>query len=240
MINKKNHRWNTKDYEKRTKQLYRTQLHKLYPSEAWALYPTLVNCKNVLDLGCGNGAMSSIANKISPKTKYTGVDHQHKIINVAKKEFNNASFYSDDLLNFIKNSKTYDCVMSWSVIKSFKNWRKLIELMIAKSNKYVIFDIRVANTDIYAFDKKICWAEYGGISGPIVYLNYNTLKRSIMKFTKVLSSIKICAYQSEWGSYVHLKKGINKETFLVTCILEKKKKNEDLEIFERTPNNLIF
>ena len=64
---KKNHRWNTDVYEDRAKQLYRTELYKLYPSEAWALYPTLAKCKNVLDLGCGNGAMSSIAKKISPK-----------------------------------------------------------------------------------------------------------------------------------------------------------------------------
>lgn len=237
---KKNHRWNTKDYENRAKQLYRTELYKLYPSEAWALYPTLKHCKNVLDLGCGNGAMSSIATQISPKIKYTGVDHQHKMISVAKKEFSNASFYSEDLLNFLKTSEIYDCVMSWSVIKSFKNWRKLIELMIAKSKKYVIFDIRVANTDIYSFDEKICWAEYGGISGPIVYLNYKTLKKSIIKFKKELSFIKICAYQSEWGNYVHLKKGINKETFLVTCLLEKKHNSKDFEIFERTPDNLIL
>ena len=55
--------------------------------------------------------------------------------------------------------------MSWSVLKSFENWTKIIELMINKSNKYIIFDIRVANTDIYAFDKDICWADYGGKSG---------------------------------------------------------------------------
>ena len=45
----KNHRWNTDEYEKRAKQLYRTEFHKLYPSEAWALYPTLIKCKDVLD-----------------------------------------------------------------------------------------------------------------------------------------------------------------------------------------------
>ena len=75
--------------------------------------------------------------------------------------------------------------MSWSVLKSFENWTKIIELMINKSNKYIIFDIRVANTDIYAFDKDICWADYGGKSGPIVYLNYKTFKNSIMKFKKI-------------------------------------------------------
>ena len=235
---KKNHRWNTDVYEDRAKQLYRTELHKLYPSEAWALYPTLAKCKNVLDLGCGNGAMSSIAKKISPKIKYTGVDHQDRMISAAKKEFPYATFYSDDLLNFLKTSKKFDCVMSWSVIKSFRNWRKLIEFMIQTSNKYIIFDIRVANTDIYAFDKEICWADYGGISGPIVYLNYKTFKTSIMKFKKQLNSAKFIAYQSEWGKYVHLKKGLNKETFLVTCILEKKHSKKTFEIFERIPDNI--
>ena len=58
----------------------------------------------MLDLGCGNGAMSSIAKKISPKIKYTGVDHQDRMISAAKK-FPYATFYSDDLLSFLKTSK---------------------------------------------------------------------------------------------------------------------------------------
>ena len=75
-----NHRWNTSEYENRVKQLNRTELHKLYPSESWALYRILPQCKNVLDLGCGNGAMAEITRKISPKTQYTGVDHQENLI----------------------------------------------------------------------------------------------------------------------------------------------------------------
>ena len=79
MINKKS----SLEYQglrKRTKQLYRTQLLN-YILPKHGRYIDTSKLQNVLDLG-GNGAMSSIANKISPKTKYTGVDHQHKIINV--------------------------------------------------------------------------------------------------------------------------------------------------------------
>ena len=61
------HRWNTKEYEKRTRQLYRTELHKLYPSESWALFRILPLAKSVLDLGCGNGAMASITKKFLQK-----------------------------------------------------------------------------------------------------------------------------------------------------------------------------
>ena len=86
MKNKKIHRWNTQHFEKYTFALDRTDLNKLYPSEAWSLYRTISSSKNVLDLGCGNGAMSSICNKINKKIKYFGVDHQ---LNLIKKQTKN-------------------------------------------------------------------------------------------------------------------------------------------------------
>lgn len=236
------HRWNTKEYEARTKQLYRTELHKLYPSEAWALYRILPECKSVLDLGCGNGAMAAIAKKISPETKYTGMDHQSNLMQEARKIFPFANFAVDGLLDYITTCDKYDCVMSWSVIKSFKNWRELISCMLDKANKYVICDIRVANTDTEAFDNSICWADYGGIKGPIMYLNYSTFRDALLEHKEQLSRVEIAAYQSEWGKFVHLKDDLNPETFLVTCVLTKRNKNnkeEDFELFERLPGNLI-
>ena len=62
-----NHRWNTTEFEKRTRELYRVELHKLYPSEAWALYRIMPQCETVLDLGCGNGAMGKIVQQIAPQ-----------------------------------------------------------------------------------------------------------------------------------------------------------------------------
>ena len=86
MKNKKIHRWNTQHFEKYTFALDRTDLNKLYPSEAWSLYRTISSSKNVLDLGCGNGAMSSICNKINKKIKYFGVDHQLNLIKKANEK----------------------------------------------------------------------------------------------------------------------------------------------------------
>ena len=56
-----------------------------------------------------------------------------------------------------------------------KFYTKIIELMINKSNKYIIFDIRVANTDIYAFDKdtgELLWVSApGGAPQDTIYTN---------------------------------------------------------------------
>ena len=235
-----NHRWNTSEYENRVKQLNRTELHKLYPSESWALYRILPQCKNVLDLGCGNGAMAEITRKISPTTQYTGVDHQENLITKARDIFEFSNFEYSDLIEYLKNSKRFDCIMSWSVIKSFKNWRQILELMIEKTNKFVICDIRVSNTDIEAFDNSVCYADYQGIKGPIVYISYPLFLSGILENKNKLDRVEISGYESEWGKFVHLNENINTETFLIVTVLFKKNNlNKEFEIFERLPQNLL-
>lgn len=239
MKNEHNHRWNTLNYEKRVHELNRIDLHKLYPSESWALYRILPDCKSVLDLGCGNGAMAEITKKISPNTLYTGVDHQFNLINRAKDIFNFAHFEASDLLSYLKKCKNFDCVMSWSVIKSFQNWREILNLMIEKCNKYVICDIRVSNDNFEAFDNSVCYADYQGIKGPIIYLNYPIFLNGILEHKNKLSRVEIAGYESEWGQFVHLREDLSKENFLIVTVLFKKSMDQDFELFERLPSNLI-
>ena len=66
--------------------------------------------------------------------------------------------------------------MAWSVIKSFENWRQIIDFMIQSSKKYVVFDQRVTNFKGIYFDKKILQATYGNISGPLLCIDYKSLK----------------------------------------------------------------
>jgi len=233
------HRWNTREYEERTRQLYRTELHKLYPSEAWALYRILPQCRTVLDLGCGNGAMAAIARQIAPEAKYTGVDHQAKLIEEAGKAFPYADFTASDLIEYLKNCPTFDCIMSWSVIKSFGNWRELIDRMLEKARKYVICDIRVANIEFEAFDDTICWADYGGRRGPIAFLGYPAYRDALLSHEDRLDRIEIAAYQSEWGQFVYLREDLDPDTFLLVSVLVKKGViGEPFELFERLPGNL--
>lgn len=233
------HRWNTPEYEERTRQLYRVELHKLYPSEAWSLFRILPECKTILDLGCGNGAMAAIARQIAPDAHYTGMDHQDTLMQEAKTAFPYADFEAGDMVDYLKNCDEFDCVMSWSVIKSFGNWRELISLLLDKARKYVICDIRVANTDFEAFDDTVCWADYGGRRGPIAFLNYPAYRDALVEHKDQLDRVEVAAYQSEWGQFVHLREDIDPETFLVVSVLVKKGVlGKEFELFERLPGNL--
>lgn len=233
------HRWNTREYEERTRQLYRVELHKLYPSEAWALYRILPQCETVLDLGCGNGAMAAITRQIAPNARYTGMDHQANLMEQAGKEFPYADFDAGDLTDYLKGCDEHDCVMSWSVIKSFGNWRELVELMLAKARKFMICDIRVANTNFEAFDDQVCWADYAGRRGPIAFLNYPAYRDALLTHKAQLDRVEIAAYQSEWGQFVHLREDLSPETFLTVSVLVKQGVlGTDFELFERLPGNL--
>lgn len=235
------HRWNTKEYEIRTRKLYRTELHKLYPSEAWTLYRILPNCKSVIDLGCGNGAMAAITKQIAPNAQYTGVDHQTRLIKEARDAFSWAEFHASDLESYLERCEPADCVMSWSVIKSFKNWRDILAGMLKKARKYVICDIRVANTDAESFDVDVCHAEYGGKRGPIILVNYPIFCNALLEHRSELARIEIAGYQSEWGEFVHFV-GPAPDTFLIVSVLVKKgvqlTQTEPFELFERLPDNL--
>ena len=235
------HRWNTDHYEKYTNFLNRTDLNKLYPSESWCLYRILVKSKDVLDLGCGNGAMSSISRKINDKIKYYGVDHQKNLILKAKKIFPHSKFKNKDLTVFLKNqTKKFDTVMAWSVIKSFKNWKFILRKMIHSSKKFVIFDQRVANVNFISFDSKILSANYGGIKGPLLCINYKKLKNELLRFKRYFSKIELMAYQSEWGKNINFKYKDKIDTFVVTVVIHlKKKKGEKFKgVYEQLPLNL--
>lgn len=237
------HRWNSPEFVRRTRELYRTELYKLYPSEAWALHRVLPNMDDVLDLGCGNGAMCAIVDQISPKTKYTGVDHQAELMTTAADNFPNGNFVDNDLENYISNCKKYDCVMSWSVIKSFSNWRALIEHMAAKARKRVVFDLRVANVETEIYDDKVCWAEYGGVRGAHVITNYAALKSAIGKLKNTVKRAEIAVYESGFGSNV--KFTIPEPVFfLATCVLHINDDDfsdiDEVQFYEQLPKSLNY
>ena len=234
------HRWNTQHYEKYTSTLWRTELHKLYPSESWVMYRTISKSNSCLDLGCGNGAMAKIVNKINKNCTYTGVDHQENLIKKANIIFKPSKFIFEDVSSFIRiNKRKFDTVMAWSVIKSFSNWKELIDLMIKSSKKYIIFDQRITNYPGIHFNQKILKATYGNISGPLLCIDYKNLKKELLKHKKKISRLEIMAYTSDWGKNVKFMK--KEKTYVATIFIELKsdiKSKKKFELYQQLPDSL--
>ena len=237
-----NHRWNTTEFEKRTRELYRVDLHKLYPSEAWALYRIIPQCETVLDLGCGNGAMGRIVQQIAPQTKYTGIDQHHNLMLQAQQTFPFAAFESSDLMTYLESCPEFDCIMTWSVLQSLGNWREVLAKMVFKARKYVIADFRIANVEEEIWDEKVCYAEYGDRRGPIALPNYANLKQALLEHSDKLESVEILCYKSEMGKFTRLV-GINPEQFISVFVLKMRdplssEGTKPCELYEQVPASL--
>ncbi len=67
--------------------------HKL---KEWLLRHNISNPSNILDFGCGDGAMTAEVKKILPSAKCFGVDPSLKSIDIAQKTFTDISFLSSN------------------------------------------------------------------------------------------------------------------------------------------------
>lgn len=233
------HRWNTSEYESRTQTLGRSSLGQLYPSEAWSLYRAIGDSKSVLDLGCGMGSISSNCNTINSGCSYTGVDFQKNVIDMARVKFPFAHFEAMSLLDYLKtNTLKFDTVMSWSVLKSFREWRDIVAGMLVCSNKYVLFDLRVTIGGAELFDENVLFAQYGDKKGPILYLGFDVVYKYLADIADEFSlKIEVAGYESEWGQFVHFhKKNSAVRTALISVFIEKLSSETTLT----SPNNLLI
>lgn len=231
------HRWDTQEYEERVQSLNRVSLHQLYPSEAWCLYRLLPACETVVDLGCGNGAKASIVTSVNSRAQYTGVDHQERIIDRASSANSAAQFIAADIREYLELGERHDLVMSWSVLKSFEDWRSVVSNMVSVARKFVVFDLRITNTDAEIFDALYSWAEYGGARSPILVVNYERVLDFLRTLPRV-GRIEVAGYQSVTDPHAG---STNQDLLMFVCafVLFIDDLKTVPEVYEQLPKNLL-
>ena len=203
VLNKNDNPYQSQEFSDRITYLKRRELNQLYPSEAWSLYRTLPKCESVIDLGCGSGDMAGIVNTISPSTRYSGVDSNAKLINIAKRTEikGKLEFIKDDVFAFLKRPEKFGCVMGWALLYAVENLYKLLEMMIAKANKYVLFDVRAVKTPDDVIDMSVSHTRYGKTTGPLPIVSFDNLINFIKRYEKKLSSVEMAGYYFPIGPH---------------------------------------
>jgi SAM-dependent methyltransferase len=93
---------------------------------------------SVLDLGCGQGALSSLLNN-----KYTGLDYSETAIKSARDKYPDKTWIIGDvrdLESFEDNS--YDVVVMRHFLENCEDWKKVIQDAFRIANKKVIINLR--------------------------------------------------------------------------------------------------
>ena len=103
----------------------------------------LKDCKNILDIGCGFGDLSTYIKKKKIKLFYTGIDINNKFIEINKKKKNkiNCNYYNSSIFDF---KKKYDLNVSFGLLnfkKCSNNYvKKFINESFKKSKKACLID----------------------------------------------------------------------------------------------------
>jgi SAM-dependent methyltransferase len=123
------------------------------------------DCKSILDVGCGAGAISRYLNKFD----YTGCDLQNIVENVAKKylpeqQFVVCDFYNDDLA-FVKN---YDLVFMNAFLDVSQYPVDILKKVLENSSKYVLIHRQLITDEDTVTQKE---HSYGGTLSYRTFIN---------------------------------------------------------------------
>ena len=137
-----NKSWNSKQIVNHLNKS-RSNYNDLYEGEKFLIQSYIKNNFTVLDIGCAQGGMYKILKKKFSKIKYTGLDFNKKMIDIAKKKFPNQDFYNyngTNYNNFFK--KKFDVVIIFGTLHLNKNWKNILYNASKVTKKYILFDLR--------------------------------------------------------------------------------------------------
>lgn len=101
----------------------------------------------LLEVGCSTGNMAQF---ISDKAHYTGVDKHEPSIKLAHKKNANKKFKVSDVRTMqFKND--FDIVCAFAIMKHFglKEWADILEILAAHSSEYLVFDMPITAGDTF-------------------------------------------------------------------------------------------
>lgn len=190
---------------------------------------------NILDLGCASGRFIELLQKKFKKFSFTGVDIVPDQIELAKKNYPKHTFFCRDILKF-KVDKKYDLVNSTGVLLHEPNFEKFINLMLSYSNKYIMFDIKLAKIKNHLIDISKSYCDMDNRKLP--YILYAPQKFfNFLSNLKNVNSIFIFGYNTNKNKFTTIPNDITKY-FSVGILLEKNKryrqKKIDISIFDES------
>ena len=114
-------------------------------------YPDLLSelisepCKDVLDCGCGTGAMLSMIREKCPDKNYTGIDLSEKMIKVADRRSNkNLRFLQGDCENLPFEDNSFDavlCSMSFHHYPNPDRFFQSVHRILRKDGRLILRDM---------------------------------------------------------------------------------------------------
>jgi len=135
--------WSSKSILKHIEE-NRTKFNHLYKGEKYLISKFIKNNDSVLDVGCGQGGLCEILNKKFKNIKYTGIDFNKQMIELAQSNVLNGKFFWFTKKNYHKFfKKKFDVVIIFGILHLNPNWDRILLNASKVSKRAIIFDHRI-------------------------------------------------------------------------------------------------
>ena len=108
--------------------------------------------KNIIDIGCGQGAKTYFLKTRFPSSNVLGVDLAQSGIDVANKNYEEVDFKCLEADDQTIWNMTYDLISCFEVLEHLDDWRFFLDKIIANSSKYILLSFPVGRMRSYELD----------------------------------------------------------------------------------------
>jgi len=164
----------------------RNKIDNLYKSEKKFFIKNIKRSNSFLDVGCAAGGFFEIIKSINKKcNNYTGIDVSKNLISIAKQKYPKQVFFLYNGKTFPFKIKKYDLTFSFGTLHHSNYYLKIINQMLKKSKKYVIFDLR------FTFSKNLINQNisFQKIKFGKNFIKKNNIPYNILNFYKFINDI---------------------------------------------------
>ncbi len=178
-----------------------------FNSESHFLKKISPNISSILDIGCGSGHFIALMKTLIPSFEYTGVDIIPQNIENARRFYPEARFILDNGLN-LQDDHTFDLVNATGVCQHEPHFEELIRNMYTLSNRYVLFDVKIANIKNHIIDREIAYCQ--GKNYLLYFIILNLLKlQAYLESLPQLRQLNIYGYETKPNQHTVIPRSVN-------------------------------
>lgn len=129
--------------EKKVEDFFRSETHFLDRIAA--------ELNSVLDVGCAAGRMMELLRRYDATPHFSGIDISGASVELAKRNYPESTFVAGNALEW-NTDERFDLVNATGVCQHEPGFEKLIERMTEWSDRYVLFDVKLAQLSEHLID----------------------------------------------------------------------------------------
>ncbi|HEY4164823.1 MAG TPA: class I SAM-dependent methyltransferase [Dongiaceae bacterium] len=126
--------------------------------------------KSVLDVGCAVGRLLEALDQFGFQSRYLGIDIVPENIELARRTYPAQEFLVADAVNFQPKNK-FDLVYSAGTLFHIPEFERVINNMLAWSDRYVGFEVKFGPVAEHLIDIERCYSKFGSERAYMIPLN---------------------------------------------------------------------